>query len=273
MAMSRAYPLRIMGWHEMFNETIGGVPVALAYCTLCSAGILFETQVEGRRKPLVFGSSGFLYRSNKLMFDRETDSLWNQFTGEPVSGPLVSSGIKLKIRPVTITTWKAWRAANPDTKVLSLDTGFKRDYGTGVVYADYFASAELMFPAFVRDESKVKRKDYVFGIRELDVARAWPLAEFEKEKVINDSFAKRPIVLIGDASTRTVRAYERGGNKFSAGKDAASVESGDKIWQMTEDALIGPGGEKLGRIAGHLAFWFAWDGYLGERSTTYGGRP
>ncbi len=81
----RAYPLRIMGWHEMFNETIGGVPVALAYCTLCGAGILFETDVEGRDKPFVFGSSGFLYRSNKLMFDRETNSLWNQFTGEPVS--------------------------------------------------------------------------------------------------------------------------------------------------------------------------------------------
>ncbi len=267
---ARAYPLRIMGWHEMFNETIGGVPVALAYCTLCSAGILFETQVKGRKKPLVFGSSGFLYRSNKLMFDRETDSLWNQFTGEPVSGPLVNSSIKLKIRPVTITTWKAWRTANPDTKVLSLDTGFKRDYGSGVVYADYFASAELMFPAFVRDESKVKRKDYVFGIRELDVARAWPLAAFEKEKVINDAFANRPIVLIGNAKTRTVRAYERGANTFSEAKDEASLKSGKSVWRVSEDALIGPGGEKLDRIAGHLAFWFAWDGYLGERSTTYG---
>ena len=269
----RAYPLRIIGWHEMFNETVGGVPVALAYCTLCSAGILFETQVEGRRKPLIFGSSGFLYRSNKLMFDRETDSLWNQFTGEPVSGPLLNSGIKLKIRPVTITTWKAWRTANPDTKVLSLDTGFKRDYGSGVVYADYFASAELMFPAFVRDESKVKRKDYVFGIRELDVARAWPLAAFEKEKVINDAFAKRPIVLIGNAKTRTVRAYERGGNTFAEAQDEAGLKSGNDLWQVSEDALIGPGGEKLDRIAGHLAFWFAWDGYLGERSTTYGVKP
>ena len=268
----RAYPLRIMGWHEMFNETIGGVPVALAYCTLCSAGILFETQVEGRKKPLVFGSSGFLYRSNKLMFDRETDSLWNQFTGEPVSGPLVNSGIRLKIRPVTIATWKAWRAANPDTKVLSLDTGFDRNYGSGIVYADYFASAELMFPAFVRDESKVKRKDYVFGIRELDVARAWPLAAFEKEEIINDAFAKRPIVLIGDAKTRTVRAYERGENSFSRGKNETSLTAGGKAWQVSEDALIGPGGEKLDRIAGHLAFWFAWDGYLGERSTMYGAK-
>jgi hypothetical protein len=266
----RAYPLRIMGWHEMFNEVIGGVPVALAYCTLCSAGILFETQVEGRKKPLVFGSSGFLYRSNKLMFDRETDSLWNQFTGESVSGPLVKSGIKLKIRPLTITSWKAWRKAHPDTKVLSLNTGFNRDYGSGVVYADYFASPELMFPTSVRDESRLKRKDYIFGIRELDVARAWPLDVFKGGKVINDEFAKRPVVLVGNADTRTVRAYERGENTFVAGGNEASLKSDDKVWKITEDVLIGPNGETLSRVAGHMAFWFAWDGYLGQNSSLYG---
>jgi len=96
---ARAYPLRIMGWHEMFNDVIGGVPVALAYCTLCGAGILFETGEVHQGKTLVFGSSGFLYRSNKLMFDRQTNSLWNQFTGEPVSGPLKDAGIKLKSAP------------------------------------------------------------------------------------------------------------------------------------------------------------------------------
>jgi hypothetical protein len=263
----RAYPLRIMGWHEMFNEVIGGVPVALAYCTLCSAGILFETEVKGRKKPLVFGSSGFLYRSNKLMFDRETDSLWNQFTGEPVSGPLVKSGIKLKIRPVTITSWKSWRKAHPETKVLSLDTGFSRDYGSGVVYADYFASPELMFPTAVRDESRLKRKDYVFGIRELDVARAWPLDAFKGGKVINDTFAKRPVVLIGDAANRTMRAYERGENTFSG--SGGALKSGGALWKIGEEALTGPNGGKLDRIAGHLAFWFAWDGYLGAGSTLY----
>ena len=99
---------------------IGGVPVALAYCTLCGSGILYETKVEGHKKPLIFGSSGFLYRSNKLMFDRETDSLWNQFTGEPVVGPLAKSGIHLKVRPVTITTWAKWQAENPNTKVLNM---------------------------------------------------------------------------------------------------------------------------------------------------------
>ncbi|MEO1459323.1 MAG: DUF3179 domain-containing (seleno)protein, partial [Pseudomonadota bacterium] len=148
----RAYPLRIMGWHEMFNEVIGDVPVALAYCTLCGAGILFETELPGRAAPLIFGSSGFLYRSNKLMFDRETHSLWNQFTGEPVIGPLAESGIRLRQRPVAIERWGDWRRANPETTVLSLETGHRRDYGSGVVYRAYFSSPDLMFPALVNQK-------------------------------------------------------------------------------------------------------------------------
>ena len=121
---SRAYPLRIMDWHEMFNDVIGGVPVALAYCTLCGSGILYDTRVEGREAPFVFGSSGFLYRSNKLMYDQETNSLWNQFVGRPVVGPLTGSGIELKILPVAITSWRKWQERHPETKVLSLDTGY-----------------------------------------------------------------------------------------------------------------------------------------------------
>ena len=96
---ARAYPLRILDWHEMFNDVVGDVPVALAYCTLCGSGILYETRVPSRPAPFVFGSSGFLYRSNKLMYDRQTNSLWNQFTGRPVVGSLTDSGIELKVRP------------------------------------------------------------------------------------------------------------------------------------------------------------------------------
>ena len=217
---ARAYPLRIMGWHEMFNDVIGGVPVALAYCTLCGSGILYETQVEGRDRPLVFGSSGLLYRSNKLMFDRETDSLWNQFTGSPVAGPLVDSGIELKIRPVAITSWAEWRRTHPDSRVLSLETGHRRDYGSGVVYRDYFASPDLMFPTSV-DEALFRQKDYVFGIRDVAASKAWPIEAFAGGAVINDSVGQRQIVLVGDAATRTVRAYDRGGRSFEAAEDAS----------------------------------------------------
>ena len=266
----RAYPLRIMGWHEMFNEVIGGVPVALAYCTLCGSGILFETQLEGRAEPLVFGSSGFLYRSNKLMFDRETHSLWNQFTGKPVSGDLVDSGIELAQRPVVITSWDEWKDANPDTKVLSLNTGHRRDYGPGVVYNDYFSSPKLMFPALV-DEKAHAQKDYVFGIRRYGGAKAWPLKAFEGGKMVNDGIGDVPLVLVGDEGTRTVRAYERGDLEFSpvAGGNLASPDG--VVWELKEEQMEASDGRTLPRVAGHIAYWFAWNGYLGAESELYGG--
>ncbi|MEM1298368.1 MAG: DUF3179 domain-containing protein [Pseudomonadota bacterium] len=268
----RAYPLRIMGWHEMFNDVIGGVPLALAYCTLCGSGILFETQVEGRADPFVFGSSGFLYRSNKLMFDRETHTLWNQFTGKPVMGPLAGSGIELKQRPVVIEPWVRWFARNPETKVLSLNTGHRRDYGSGVVYNKYFQSPKLMFPAVV-DQTRLKQKDYVFGIRTFGGAKAWPVTAFEGGRVINDRLADLNLVLVGDRLGRTVRAYDRGSSQklFGPGSEPTELFSGIETWKVTEEALVGPEGQTLPRVAGHVAYWFAWDGYLGVRSEFYDG--
>ncbi len=266
----RAYPLRIMGWHEMFNDTIGGMPVALAYCTLCGAGILFETQVEGRDTPLVFGSSGLLYRSNKLMFDRETKSLWNQFTGEPVVGPLLQTNIKLKIKPSTITTWADWKAKHPNTKVLSLETGYARNYGSGVTYQAYFASPDLMFPAVVGDETLVKRKDHVFGIRDVGAAKAWPIKAFVSQPVINDRVGLKNVVLIGDANTRTVRAYERDQGETFAQSEQGVLSSKAGDWDLNEDFLVSKDGKnKRSRVPGHVAFWFAWDNYLGVKSDLY----
>ncbi len=264
----RAYPLRIMGWHEMFNDVIGGVPVALAYCTLCGSGILYETKVKGRAKPLIFGSSGFLYRSNKLMFDRATLSLWNQFTGEPVTGKLASSGIKLVQRPVVIARWDDWLAVNPKTQVLALDTGYRRDYGSGVVYQDYFASADLMFPALA-DQRVQGQKDYVFGIRRFAAARAWPLKAFAKQPVINDALDDFPVVLIGDPDGRTVRAYERGSLRFSR-KGGVLISDDGAVWTFGEEALSSADGRSLPRVAGQVSYWFAWDGYEGDVATLYG---
>ena len=266
---ARAYPLRIMGWHEMFNDVIGGVPLALAYCTLCGSGILYETKVAGRAKPFVFGSSGFLYRSNKLMFDRATQSLWNQFTGKPVTGKLADSGIELVQRPVVIARWDDWRAANPTSRVLALDTGYRRDYGSGVVYQDYFASKDLMFPA-VADQSRQKQKDFVFGIRRFGGAKAWPLTAFGKKPVINDAVADFPVVLLGDADTRSARAYERGDLTFVM-KSGKLRSSDGAVWQIGEEALTAPDGRSLARVAGSVAYWFAWDGYLGDAAELYGG--
>jgi len=264
---ARAYPLRIMDWHEMFNDVIGGVPVALAYCTLCSSGILFETQLPSRAKPLVFGSSGFLYRSNKLMFDRQTHSLWNQFTGRPVVGPLVGANIELNIRPVIITSWEKWRTSHPRSKVLSLDTGFDRNYEPGQAYGQYFAGPDLMFPALVSD-TRLNPKDYVFALRGgrgETLEKAWPLSDFKGGVVINDHVGESAVVLIGEAKTRTVRAYRAPGKQFTKGPTANQIkDENGNLWALEEDALKGPNGQRLERLPGHVAYWFAWQGFKGK---------
>ena len=258
----RAYPLRIMDWHEMFNDVIGGLPVALAYCTLCGSGILFETLVEGRPEPFVFGSSGFLYRSNKLMYDQETHSLWNQFTGRPVVGPLTGSGLTLQVRPLAITTWADWLERHPDTKVLSLETGHLRDYSPGRPYGDYFASPALMFPAQVRDD-RLAPKEQVFALRGSGQEKAWPLDVFNDGAVINDRVGLLDLVLIGRAETRTVRAYRSEGRRFERYLEADDhLEADGRVWRITEEALLGPDGERLSRLPGHIAYWFAWSGFI-----------
>ena len=261
---ARAYPLRILDWHEMFNDVVGGVPVSLAYCTLCGSGILFETKLQDFPYPLTLGSSGFLYRSNKLMYDTYTHSLWNQFTGEPVGGALVGSGIRLKVRPVVITTWEKWQRENPQTRIISIDTGYDRDYGTGVAYAQYWASPDLMFPADV-DTSIHKAKDLVFSLREGEIQKAWPMKIFAGGRVVNDTAGSQAVVLIGDAGSRTVRAYESNGIEFAGDGLSGTITGANETWKVSESALIASDGRKLSRLPGHIGFWFAWHNYYGDK--------
>ncbi len=186
-----------------------------------------------------------------------------------MSGKLVDSGIRFKIRPVVITSWAKWKASHPNTDVLSLDTGHQRNYSSGHVYREYFASPKLMFPAIVRTEKDVKRKDYVYGIRDVGAAKAWPLAAFTKQPVINDAVGGRDIVLVGNATTRSVRAYDRKGLSFEASDRSEILKGPGGSWKVTEQALVGPKGEKLARVPGHISYWFAWDGYLGIDSDLY----
>lgn len=256
----RAYPYRIMDWHEMLNDTIGGTPVSLAYCTLCGSGILYKTERKQNPQPFIFGSSGFLYRSNKLMYDQDTHSLWNQFSGKPVVGPLSNNNIELETLPLVTTTWADWLAQHPNTKVLALETGYDRDYTPGTAYGAYFISDELMFPAFLNDQS-LRSKERVFGLRISGANKAWPLKLFDSTKLINDQVGIISVVLIGDASTSTVRAYRSQKKQFKL-TDENRLMLDDDEWMITETELIGPNEERLPRLPGHIAYWFAWSGYF-----------
>ena len=350
----RAYPLRILDWHEMANDVVGGQPVALAYCTLCGAGILFDATPD--KVSYRFGSSGLLFRSNKLMFDDSTLTLWNQITGEPVIGKLVGKGIKLEILPLVLTSWGEWKRQHPDTKVLDPNTGHKRPYRAGAAYGPYFGSPGTMFPVW-QQSRRFPKKARVFALRVDGAPKAYPLDELNQAGgIVNDTLAgKKVVVVYRDAVGRVplpsswkreiarsrtpsanvefandltldaaravlkskpalveemsaefllamptaarlalleertpnrkegsqagkgkfppdlrnevairgligeTRAYERGAYTFSASSVAGTLtDQQERPWRITEEALLGPDGERLPRLGGHLAFWFGW---------------
>jgi len=252
-----AYPLRIMNWHEMLNAVIGGTPVSLSYCTLCGAAVLYETTINGVAYD--FGSSGLLYRSNKLMYDRQTNSLWSSLHGEPVIGQLVGRGIKLKRLYVVRTTWGEWRRLHPQTLVLDKETGFNRNYAEGAAYADYFAGDETMFPVAWRD-NRLKAKEWIYGIIIGGMPKAYPLRALHDMPIAHDRVANEEIVLVSDAKLLSVRAYESKGHRFVAKKENGNmVDDAEDEWLIEEEELIRlSDGKELFRLPGHLAYWFGW---------------
>ena len=255
---ARAYPKRILAWHEMVKDTIGGESLAGVYCTLCGSMIVYQTVVDGEHHEL--GTSGFLYRSNKLMYDHATKSLWSTLTGEPVVGPLVGRGIQLELRHIVTTTWGEWRRRHPETKVLSLDTGHDRDYGEGVAYRQYFATDALMFEVPSLDH-RLKNKAEVLALR-FDVFPDEQLAisaEFLNEQpVYHDRIDGQEFVVLTDPSGAN-RVYETKGRHFQSwdGLDKV-IDSDGGAWKLTESELRHPGGESLARLPAHRAFWFGW---------------
>ena len=267
---AHAYPLRILDWHELLNTTIGGVPVSLAYCTLCGAGIAYDGRASNG-ETYAFGTSGLLFRSNKLMYDQATRTLWNQFTGKPVFGPLADSDVELERLPSVLTSWAAWIEQHPETKVLSLDTGYERPYELGAAYGQYFSSDTTLFPVWQRRDD-LTAKERVFGLETDGIAKAYPLGKLVEQRVVNDEHAGQPVVLIASRGTvdvwpdpasyeagGEVRAFERGTHTFAAStrQNRLTDETGVS-WELTEDALVGPAQQRLERLDGHLAYWFGW---------------
>ena len=203
------------------------------------------------------------------MYDRHTDTLWHQLWGTPAFGPLVGSGIQLERLPVTLTTWKAWQSQHPNTRVMDFETGFVRDYSVGAVYREYFSSPNTMFPVWQRKDL-LPTKSWVFTQLIEGHPKAYPLTVLEEKQVVNDRLASQNLVVIYDTGGHGARAYERGKHIFSPAETSTVIldKTGHR-WKIVENALIGPGGERLARLPGHMAYWFGWFSFY-PRTEIYG---
>ncbi|MDX1689373.1 MAG: DUF3179 domain-containing protein, partial [Candidatus Promineifilaceae bacterium] len=281
---ARAYPLRIIDNHEMVNDVVGGVPISLAYCTLCGAAIAYDGRAPNG-ETYTFGTSGFLYRSNKLMYDRATRTLWNQLTGRPVLGPLAAEEeLRLDVLPGVISAWEDWLGQHPDTLVLDRDTGvYPPDfYVPGVLYGSYFSSEDTMFPVAQRSD-RLEEKAFVYTLFLDGVPKAYDVEAVAEEQVVNDTVGETAVVLVATQGTVSVdghdrrvgavsytnggevRAYERGEQHFVPGPEPYTLlDAGGRTWQVTETGLEGPDGQVAPRVSGHLAYWFGWYAFFPE---------
>ncbi len=254
----RAYPKRILAWHEMFTDTVGGIPVAGVYCTLCGTVILYKTEFKGKNYQL--GTSGFLYRSNKLMYDRETQSLWNTIWGKPVIGPLVGKGIELEYLSVVTSTWDEWKSLHPETTVLSLNTKHNRNYGEGVAYNDYFSDDELMFNVPSLDKS-LKNKQSILAIRlpELtDKTIAISTKFLKKNNIYHNKLDNYQFVVLTDKSGAN-RVYFSEDIIFeNYDKTTSLTDNSGTKWKLYENRLESETGKILKRLHSFNAFWFGW---------------
>jgi hypothetical protein len=241
---SRAYPLKIMDWHEMANDIVGGKAVSLAYCTLCGSGILYDARAGDQT--FTFASSGLLYRSNKLMYDQNTGSLWSELTGEPVVGKLVERKLKLQVLPLALTTWGEWRRRHPDTTVLDIQTGHDRDYNAQP-YKQYFESSNLMFPVPF-ENTRLPLKEIIFALRLGKIKKAYPLDVIIQKHELRDRLEGSYVVIVADSSKQSARAY----------RCEAEIPLKDSSTLTEEYLTSADGSQKCPRLPAHLAYWFGW---------------
>ena len=211
---ARAYPVRILNWHEVVNDRFGDRAVVVTYCPLCGTGMAFDPPASAQVKP--FGVSGLLYNSDVLLYDRATESLWSQILQTAVSGPL--RGARLGLLPLTHTTWADWRRRHPDTEVLSTDTGFQRDYGLDP-YAGYDRIQRLMFNVEHRDD-RFPLKEWVLGVQVGGKAKAYPFSALARtvnaQGELSDTVGGQRVRVRYDRAHGTAEAFDAGGKPLPA---------------------------------------------------------
>lgn len=277
---ARAYPLQILTWHEIVNDTVGGLPLTVTFCPLCNTAIAFERTLDGR--VLDFGTTGRLRLSNLIMYDRQTESWWQQAGGDAIAGEL--AGSQLTFHPATIIAWDEFAAAFPDGKVLSRDTGFGRNYGSNpyVGYDDVNSS-----PFLFRGPATPGALPPMARVLTVDLngeAAAYPYDVLAKLFVVNDVVGGQPVAVFwqpGVASALDSRSIAAGRDVGSAAAFLAELdgrrlsfrgENGRIVdaetgstWSLLGQAVDGElAGQQLAPVVGVNHFWFSWAAFKPE---------
>lgn len=262
---ARAYPMRILNWHEVVNDNLGG-PLLVTFCPLCGSGVTGVRTVDGEETQ--FGVSGKLWMSDLVMYDAKTESLWSQIRAQAIRGP--KTGERIELLPSTLTTLETWRDAHPDTQVLlpppaSGTVGSaanSRNYARDP-YGGYENSSRIGIGRNDFDDDRLHPKTQVIGIRHEGVARAYPLPRVTEEGVVNDAVNGLPVVVTTDPGGALV-AYDRrvdGTTLTFEAADERHVRAGGSRWsRVTGKAVDGSyEGTALDR-ANDVSpkFWFAW---------------
>jgi hypothetical protein len=270
---SRAYPVQVLIWHEIVNDTVGGIPVAITYCPLCNSAIAFDRRLGNR--VLDFGTSGRLYHSDLVMYDRQTDSLWEQFQGLAVAGRL--TGTQLSADPISTISWGTWRVAHPDGFVLSRNTGYDRPYGQN----PYNAYDDPHTQPFLLDrpaDPRMAAKTRVLGIDRAGAATAITFARLRHDNV-EELDVDGPVVVWfarGTSSALNTDTVARGRDVGATGAfdpqlagqhlhfiarrgDGFQDRETVSTWNLLGHAVAGPlTGQQLTPVTHLDTFWFAW---------------
>ena len=243
--VTKAYPIAILNWHEIVNDTIAGTGVVISYCPLCGTGVGFLAEADGRS--LKFGVSGLLYNSDVLLYDRQTQSLWSQLKNRAISGPM--EGEQLTMLPLEQMTWVDWKATYKDGLLLTRDTGHPRDYSRSP-YGSYDQSPSLYFPVEFLSRA-YHPKERVLGIEVNGLFKAYPFAELAKvggEKLM-DRFNGADLMISFNAQSRTGKIERLKPGKGTS-TDDTNIKGAENKSASEEDSIIFQPAVN--------AFWFAW---------------
>jgi hypothetical protein len=252
----RAYPLQILTWHEIVNDKVGDVPVAITFCPLCNTAIAFDRRLEGRT--LDFGTSGNLRHSDLVMWDRQTESWWQQITGEAIVGEL--TGRQLQMIPATIVAWEAFAGQFPDGRVLSRETGFDRNYGDNpYVGYDRVDTPPFLFDGEVDGRLPPKERVVTISLGGEDVAI--PFSTLAARRVTASALDQAEIAASRDVGASGVFKPEVDGLRltFAWDDDAFVDRETGSCWSVLGQATAGPlQGKHLTSVVHANHFWFAW---------------